>query len=401
MPDWKYNKLIPKRVIHPDRDKLILMRAWASLADVARLQALFRNGGIYLDTDMEIVFPFGDELLERSWICIEGQTTLCNAAMGAVKGDVFYQMAHTMIQQYDLVKLFDHRMANYAGPELVSALYRNTIGQWPQNTCQDGFIPDREKDVRIFPKRYFYPYSWNEAPCPPASDSYGIHLWKGSWKEPVKPMKQAFIDTYRDHSWQSTHPSGPGSTFEATKGVAAILKRVIETYKIKSMIDAPCGVFSWVYEHGVLQQLQSYIGFDIVPEAIRDSQNAAADVVNEGGMPYPQFHEMDLVNDGEAIEEWSPDLIFSRHMTQHLSTESTEKFLNSVLSSNAKYLLITSQQGTDTNNDVVTWGKALDDYGYRPQNLDLPPFNLSKRAKFLCTYSDLTADGDLNLYKLR
>ena len=52
---------------------------------------------------------------------------------------------------------------------------------------------------------------------------------------------------YKNFSWGlEASGSGPGSTIEYTKSVREIIKKVINEYSIKSMLDAPCGSFHWM-----------------------------------------------------------------------------------------------------------------------------------------------------------
>lgn len=59
---------------------------YALVSDVARIYALIKEGGIYLDTDVEVVKPFDSLLINQSFIGLETPYRLGTACIGAEKG---------------------------------------------------------------------------------------------------------------------------------------------------------------------------------------------------------------------------------------------------------------------------------------------------------------------------
>ena len=57
-------------------------RQWAFVSDVARLYALVHEGGIYMDTDVEVVKSFDDLLDNRAFLGFEGTKWIATSAMG-------------------------------------------------------------------------------------------------------------------------------------------------------------------------------------------------------------------------------------------------------------------------------------------------------------------------------
>lgn len=61
---------------------------WAFVSDVARLVILYENGGIYLDTDVELLQPMDTKLLKRPFFIFEnGRTIATGLGFGAEKHD--------------------------------------------------------------------------------------------------------------------------------------------------------------------------------------------------------------------------------------------------------------------------------------------------------------------------
>ena len=85
-------------------------RKWAFAADYIRLYALYNYGGIYLDSDVEVLKPF-DALLDRTYFFgrehtpdrIENQDSIEAATMGAEKGLPFLKKVMEYYERHDFV----------------------------------------------------------------------------------------------------------------------------------------------------------------------------------------------------------------------------------------------------------------------------------------------------------
>lgn len=62
-------------------------KKWGFVPDYARLDIIYQNGGIYLDTDVELVANLDDLLYQDGFMCYETETRVnCGMGFGAVKG---------------------------------------------------------------------------------------------------------------------------------------------------------------------------------------------------------------------------------------------------------------------------------------------------------------------------
>lgn len=210
-------------------------------------------------------------------------------------------------------------------------------------------------------------------------------------------IEKNYTDTYREARWGNIHLSGDGSTYEKTINDSIHLKSIISEFNIKSIIDAPCGSFSWIYSHGVTDLIDYYLGVDVVKYIIEDNKKFENSKI--------KFNHINLVDDN--YNEWSSDLILCKEMTQHLTNESTIKVLNKFKNTKCKYLLITNHPEMKKNISTPTWGSeyGLDSAGYRSQNLDIEPYNLLNKIKDYYVWDFVEGDGInmkkyLSLYKL-
>ncbi len=178
--------------------------------------------------------------------------------------------------------------------------------------------------------------------------------------------------------------SGPGSSLEQTQVIRGELPKVIQAFKIRKLIDAPCGDFNWMQE--AVLDIDKYIGIDIVPEII-DSNRA------KYGNNKREFLVIDIVK-GTLPEG---DLALCRDCFIHLSYRDIFSAVRNFHKSGTKYLLTTTFTGLKENRDIVS-GRV------RPINLQRQPFNFPTPLLLInehCTEGGgKYADKSLGLWKI-
>lgn len=145
---------------------------WANVSNYMRLYALLNEGGIYLDTDVEVLKPFDDLRQYPCFLGIEDEERLIvnNAIMGAEKGHWFVQETLNMLEQ----KFDGKEKADYSSPLLVTEMLK-----------QYGFSKNNLDiiDIKIFSCVYFYPYYYTQSAYSASitPQTYAIHHWHMSW----------------------------------------------------------------------------------------------------------------------------------------------------------------------------------------------------------------------------
>lgn len=160
----------------PYMQKALAHRKWANLSNYTRLHALYEHGGIYLDTDIEVLKTFDELLTNECFVGFENNkidwaSCVNNAVMGAVPRHTFVsELKDQLLAHYDGVE-----SANLSSPDLTTALLKKKglnsyKAQWIGN-------------VHIYPKEYFYPYAWYEIYSSDCimEQTYCIHHWQKSW----------------------------------------------------------------------------------------------------------------------------------------------------------------------------------------------------------------------------
>ena len=79
--------------------------------------------------------------------------------------------------------------------------------------------------------------------------------------------KDIFTDIYLSNKWGDQFSvSGTGSNLNQTKTLLKEITKIIKDYKIKNILDIPCGDFYWIKEFDF--KYINYVGGDIVSELV-------------------------------------------------------------------------------------------------------------------------------------
>jgi len=200
-----------------------------------------------------------------------------------------------------------------------------------------------------------------------------------------KPIEDIFNEIAYNNIWlENESASGIGSTLIQTTEIITKLPKVFKDFQIKSIFDVPCGDFNWFQKIDLLNFV--YVGGDIVEKiVIRNNRKFKKDNIN--------FIHFNLLETSfNAV-----DLVFCRDCLVHFSFKDVFKAIAKIKASKSKYLMTTTFPDQEINKDIQTGG-------WRPLNLEQPPFNFRKPRYLLnekCTeMSGTFADKSLALWKL-
>jgi hypothetical protein len=157
-------------------------RHWANASNYIRLQKVAEQGGIYLDTDIMIIRSLAPLLKNKCFFGFqvedEQKDRVNNAVFGAEPGHWFIEACRAY-----LLQTFDgSEPANHSSPRMVTHLLKeHGLGAYDRRGVS-------VKDVRIYPRPIFYPYSWEESFSLDAirRDTVTVHFWDKTWS----PEKQ-------------------------------------------------------------------------------------------------------------------------------------------------------------------------------------------------------------------
>ena len=212
-----------------------------------------------------------------------------------------------------------------------------------------GYLTRNIKDLPFFWRIYRY-YSENKL-------IIKLHNKSDSAQETFKVI-------YDKNLWNDKESkSGIGSIELNTKKVRENLNYLLLKYKIKKILDAPCGDFNWMKTIN-FEDIE-YIGGDIVE-----------DIINKNNELYRtekrSFIRIDITKDKLP----DVDLIFVRDCLVHLNDLLIYDFMRNLKTTNIKYLLTTNFPYTKNNYNITTGN-------WRPINLQKKPYNFPKEIDII------------------
>ena len=152
-------------------------KKWAFVTDYLRLYIIYNQGGIYLDTDVELIRNLDDLLEFDSFFSLERDNYIATGlGFGAKKGNEYVKK---MLDDYDGIH-FKNSDGTY---DLTPCPVRNTksvIGLFDK-------MQDKKKifiynNNAILSSDYFCPYDSSTGKMIKTVNTYGIHWYSASWR---------------------------------------------------------------------------------------------------------------------------------------------------------------------------------------------------------------------------
>ncbi len=143
-------------------------KKWAFAADYIRLYALYNYGGIYLDSDVEVLKSFND-LLDRECFFgrehtpdrIENQDSIEAATFGAEKNLQFLKSVMAFYESHDFCE-----KNGFLNTTTLPTVMARVL---------------RDNPLEIFPMDYFSPKNTRTLALEMTKNTYSIHHFNGSW----------------------------------------------------------------------------------------------------------------------------------------------------------------------------------------------------------------------------
>lgn len=155
-------------------------KMWAHLSDYVRLKVLYDYGGIYMDTDVELVKPLDPFLNHQCFMGFQHERYVSNGLiMGAVSGCSFLRKH---MERYDDI-IFDSENDTekfYICQEHTTALLVSMGLEIPYYGEEIVYVGD----IAIYPKDYFSPYDIRTEKMHKTVRTVAIHYYASSWWDP-------------------------------------------------------------------------------------------------------------------------------------------------------------------------------------------------------------------------
>lgn len=153
-------------------------KKWGFVPDYARLDIIYNYGGIYLDTDVELLKNL-DDLLENNAFMGREKSNYINPGLG------FGAIPHhegigKLLHIYDELKFIKED----GSFDLIPSPIRNT-----EFLQQFGAVLSEEfqeiLDISVYPSEYFCPINYATGEIVMCPQTYSIHHYSMSWVDPI------------------------------------------------------------------------------------------------------------------------------------------------------------------------------------------------------------------------
>lgn len=151
-------------------------KKYAFVTDYVRLFALYNYGGIYMDTDVEILKPLDGFVQNKAFFGFESKDYIQTALIGS-------EPSHPIIKEF-LDYYSNRHFINNSGEcdtttnvKIITKILKQhdlKLNNEIQNIC----------DAVFYPSDYFCPIDWKTKKKNVTKNTYAIHWFEGSWIQP-------------------------------------------------------------------------------------------------------------------------------------------------------------------------------------------------------------------------
>ncbi|NFE74565.1 exopolysaccharide biosynthesis protein [Clostridium botulinum] len=155
---------------------------WAFVSDYARLKIICENGGIYFDTDVELLRNIDLLLNNECFVGIQQVERLINTGLG-FGAEVHNKMIKSMLEQYENIIFDQRKKMDFACPYLNTHAF-DTYGFNEKDDIQE------IRGAKIYPPRYFDPIAPGKSENLKCDDTFSIHHYNASWTSTSQRIKR-------------------------------------------------------------------------------------------------------------------------------------------------------------------------------------------------------------------
>ncbi|WP_026672553.1 glycosyltransferase family 32 protein [Alkalihalobacterium bogoriense] len=162
-------------------------KKYAFVSDYIRVHALYHNGGIYLDTDVEVFQSFTPFLQEDSFWGFEQENFIATSTIGARKHHPFIKSFLDSYEKREFIKE-DHSVDDITNVAVVTKMLK------AKGLVQNGQKQTIDGVGTIYPQTYFSPYDYINCQTFKTEETYAMHHYYKSWL-PLKARVKSNMKT--------------------------------------------------------------------------------------------------------------------------------------------------------------------------------------------------------------
>lgn len=180
-------------------------KKWAFITDYVRLFVLNEYGGIYLDSDVEIIKPIDKFLTHRAFSGFEDNNLIPTGLMASEKKHPW--IVELLDYYYDRPFVeCDGSLNTTPNTKIITEISKHRFGFSQHNPNNNINLVVLKDDINLYPWFVFCPKSHLDGKIRITDDSYAIHHFAGSWLSPkqrlTKKLIKAFVFLFGRNSYE-------------------------------------------------------------------------------------------------------------------------------------------------------------------------------------------------------
>lgn len=169
-------------------------RKFAHMTDYARLKIAYEVGGVYLDTDVELIKPLDDFLHDKSFFALQRSGEVATGlGFGSEPGAPILK---------ELMSSYEQKHYEANGSFVTETCVDIDKKVFQKHGIKDTNTLQRLDDVVIYPTEYFNPKDCSTGRMQITDKTVSIHHYEGSWHD---ACEQLIIKKYQEFSCKYEH----------------------------------------------------------------------------------------------------------------------------------------------------------------------------------------------------
>ena len=158
-------------------------KKWAFVSDYARLKVLYQYGGIYLDTDVELIKPLDRFLGLNAWVSFQSENQISTCVIAASKKNEWIKL---ILGKYEELHFYneDGSLNMKTNVDLITEITKEHFGIVFNNHFQ--YFGDNNA---IYPFEYFCAKDMITEKYCITDNTYAVHHFRGTWMDLKKRVK--------------------------------------------------------------------------------------------------------------------------------------------------------------------------------------------------------------------
>ena len=178
-------------------------KKFAFVADYIRMFALYSEGGIYMDTDVELLKPFDDLLQYDFFSSFENMVMVNPAIVGAKKGNIVIK---TIMEDYHERSFYLDKKKTKINmlpiPITSSVILKNIFSVELNNKFQ--VVDFKGTSICLLPCDYYHAQDYVSGEIVITENTRGIHRYAASWLSGKEKRSDKFVANVRKFFGEKT-----------------------------------------------------------------------------------------------------------------------------------------------------------------------------------------------------